>query len=426
VKSNKLLFVNDIFIHSEDNRVLYLNPVAPDWITISIKYKPIFDLFNNENEKNIFSYIKNNYSDEKDILIPQIKKLIKTSKIFKRNHKITNQKIKRIKFPYSIYLTLTDNCNLNCKYCYAIERDNNENITFEKWKEYVSSIVKFSKKPIFTFTGGEPLIIPYIFDLASFVKSKGSNTILLTNGTLITSNEIAKKISESFDLVKISIDSLDDDVSKYLRGDGVLKKVKNAFQLLCVAGCNVSILATVTSKTCEQLDVFAKYFNNQVNFQPLYSIGRAKNMNDLFVTGEQYYNALTKSGKFNLLREYKNKIFNFKNNPCTRCSMAATEISINSNGDVFPCHMLHYKEYICGNLNNHSIKKIYYNSKKINELRKINVDILPQCKKCNFRYFCGGACRARIDIQENGIYGHDNFCVFEQKQILDALIYSYG
>jgi radical SAM protein with 4Fe4S-binding SPASM domain len=106
--------------------------------------------------------------------------------------------------------------------------------------------------------------------------------------------------------------------------------------------------------------------------------------------------------------------------------MANEEFSIDADGNVFPCHMLHFESLICGNLNTESISEIYTKSTVVNELRTINVDTIPECKICVYRNICGGACRARVDINKNGIKGTDNFCEFEKKAILDALLYSYG
>jgi radical SAM protein with 4Fe4S-binding SPASM domain len=424
--NNNSAFVDNIYIHSEDNRVLYLNPDVPDWITINEKYKPIFNLIDNDYKKNtLINFIKTNYSDEAKTLIPQINSLLQTSKIFRWNNKKIKYRNNNV-VPNSIYLTLTDNCNLDCVYCYATERKKNSNTTLEKWKKYVNSIIDFAGTPTFTFTGGEPLTIPYVYDLATYIKNRGCVTILLTNGTLINTEEKANIVSKSFDLIKISLDTIDENVSKDLRGVRVSEQVKYAFMLLNNKKCNTTILATVTSKTCDNLDDFSTYFNNQVNFQPLYQMGRSKNNINLCITGEQYYNALTKKSKFNLLHGYRDNISDFRNKPCKRCAMAETELSINSNGDVFPCHLLHYSEFISGNLNNQSFGDIYSKSVKLRELRKINVDNIPQCKLCNFRNFCGSACRARINNFEADIMGNDDFCIFEQKEILDALMYSYG
>lgn len=426
IKKYKPALVEDIYIYSENDRTLYFNPNAPDWIVLKEKYKPVFELINGENSLNdIINFINTEYPDEKAILTKQFRNIFYSLNIFNTNKNTLKKKKYFKQLPNVVYLSLTDECNLHCVYCYATERIKNKNITLEKWKEYVFSIIKFADKPVFVFTGGEPLTVPYIFDLAAFIKDKGCELILLTNGTLITTDDIAHKITKIFNLVKISLDTLDEKVTNYMRGIDV-SKIEKAFNLLQNKGCNVQILATVTSKTCKSATHFSEYFNNQVNFQPFYSMGRGKNKKELSITGEQYYNFLTETDKFKYLHDYYDRINTFRNNPCKRCAMAESEMSIDQNGNVYPCHLLHYKEFICGNLNEQSMKDIYLKSDKMKELRSINVDNLPQCKICNYRNICGGACRARVNISRDGIYGYDDFCVFEKKQILDALLYSYG
>jgi radical SAM protein with 4Fe4S-binding SPASM domain len=309
----------------------------------------------------------------------------------------------------------------------AEERTKRENATLETWKGYVLDIIDFAGKPVFTFTGGEPLLVPYALDLAAYIKERGCECLLLTNGTQITTAETADKIARLFSMVKISLDTLDENVSKELRGPGVIEKAQNAFNLLLEKKCNVQIMSTVTSKTCQNLAAFSSCFNAPVQFQPLYpNAGRARTNADLSITGLQYYNALTESGRFNLLHQYHDTIHGYRNNPYKRCSMANEELSIDADGNVYPCHMLHSEHLLCGNLNSATIADIYKNSAVLRELRAINVDTLPKCKKCVYRNFCGGACRARIGFTMNDIRGSDAFCEFEQRTILDALLYSYG
>jgi len=420
-------FVKDIFIHTESPRILYLNPASPDWITINEKYKSILDLIDGNNDESvIYKHINCFYSNEKETLIAQIKSLLADSRIFKHNqNKNDCGSNNSASVPKHIYLTLTDLCNLKCVYCYATERKKREDVSFETWKKYVSDIIDFAGKSTFTFTGGEPLTVPYALDLAAYIKERGCESLLLTNGTLINTEETVDKIASLFDMVKISLDTDDETVSKELRGACVVEKVRNAYNLLSARKCNVQLMAIVTSKTCQNIASFAKRFS--VQFQPLYrDMGRARNSEDLSITGEKYYDSLTKEGKFVLLHQYHNTIHNFRNNPCKCCAMANEELSIDANGNVYPCHMLHYDNFICGNLNKEKMSEIYKNSVILNELRTVNVDTIPKCQKCVYRNICGGACRARVDIAKHGIKGGDDFCVFEQKMILDALLYSYG
>ena len=424
-----LAFVDDIFVYTSSPRSLYLNPEAPDWITVDEKYKPILDLVDGKNDDSaIYDYINRFYSDEKDVLTSQIQSLLTASRIFKHNQNQDNCiRDNGLSSPRQIYLTLTDSCNLRCVYCYATERQKHENANLETWKKYVADIIGFAGKPVFTFTGGEPLLVPYVLDLAAYIKERGCECLLLTNGTLIDTAEKAAQITELFSMVKISLDTLDETISKTLRGPGIVEKARTAFDLLSAQKCNVQVQATITSKTYQNLDTFAAAFNNQVHFQPLYrDMGRARNKEDLSISGSRYFDALKTNGIFVKLSGFHQNIHEYRNNPYKRCALAKEELSIDSDGNVYPCHMLHFESLVCGNLNKEKISDIYKNSAILNEMRTVNVDTIPKCKVCVFRNFCGGACRARVDVIKDGIKGADNFCTFEQKSILDALLYSYG
>ena len=431
IETVKPTLARELYIHHHNQRVLYFNPEPPDWITINEVYKPIFDRFDGNNTQvSITSFINNHFPDEREILVPQIDEFIKTSKVLEHNSSevrphgagIENDNIA----PKYVYITLTDRCNLRCQYCYAVERSKAEDVGFGTWSRYIHDILKVADTPIFIFTGGEPLLIHYIYDLAALTKEAGCENILLSNGTKISSLSEAKRVADVFKLVKLSLDTLDDKVASLLRGQGIVNKVQRAFDLLKEANCNVQILATVTSVTCKDLDTFSKHFENQVNFQPFYTMGRGRGTNDLVLTGEEYYEALTQTDIFRLLPGFHRNIHGYRNRPFKRCAMAREEISIDPAGNVYPCHMVHYPEFNCGNLNTTDFAVIYKHSPVLTKLRALSVDSMEQCKTCVFRNICGGSCRARVDILKNRIDGSNEFCTFEKKAILDALMYSYG
>ncbi len=424
-------FVEGLYIHPQDNRILYFNPAPPDWITINEKYRPIFDCFDGMHTiETIEAFIRPHYEDESSILVPQIRDFINTSKLFEHNCGITDENSNGVHgngcLPKYVYLTLTDRCNLRCRYCYAVERQRSDDGGFEAWSRYVEDILSVTSRPVFIFTGGEPLLLPYTYDLAEMTKNRGCENILLTNGTYVNNPTAASKVARLFSLVKISLDTLDEDLSARLRGAGVLPKVQTAFDLLRDADANVQILSTITSLTQNNLDAFSRHFNDQVSFQPFYTMGRGRENENLSITGQGYYNALTETGVFRLLPGFHRNIHSYRNRPFKRCAMAKEEISVDASGNIFPCHMLHYKEFNCGNLNHQGFKKIYQESPILEELRDLDVDCIDQCKSCAFRNICGGACRARVDIKKNGVAGTNDFCDFEKNAILDALLYSYG
>ncbi len=423
--------IEDLYVHKQDKRVLYFNPVPPDWITINEKYQPIFDRFDGMHSiEEIEGFISTHHELECSVLLPQIREFVSTSKLFQHNF----DKAAQARYtpeqngclPKYIYLTLSDRCNLQCRYCYAVERQRSDEAGFEIWSRYVEDVLSLADKPVFIFTGGEPLLLPYALNLAEMTKNRGCENILLTNDTQIDTTKVADTIARLFVLTKISLDTLDESISADLRGPGVLAKAQAAFHLLKNAGANVQILSTITSLTRKNLDAFSKHFDNQVCFQPFYAMGRGRTNATLSISGREYYAALTETGVFRLLPGFHRNIHGYRNRPFKRCAMAKEEISIDASGNVFPCHMLHYEEFKCGNLNRDEFKKIYEESSVLEELRTLNVDIITQCKACVFRNICGGACRARVDVRKNGVKGTNDFCDFEKSAILDALLYSYG
>jgi hypothetical protein len=107
-------FVDDIFVYTSCSRSLYLNPEAPDWITVDEKYKPILDLVDGKNDESaIYGHINRFYGDEKDVLTSQIKSLLETSRIFSHNQIPKGcGKDNGVNVLKYVYLTLTDSCNL--------------------------------------------------------------------------------------------------------------------------------------------------------------------------------------------------------------------------------------------------------------------------------------------------------------------------
>lgn len=415
---------DNIFVKSEGQRILYLNPEFPDWITINIRYKPIFDLFNGRTSvEEMTDFLRKRYPNESCLLVEQVTDLLNNSKIFSHNLECTKEElISRPLKLNSVYIVITDDCNLACRYCYVPERQKQNSLSFEKWALMVDKIHEVFKPICFVFTGGEPLMHPATFALARYIIENGSTCRLLTNGTKISNLKIAKKTSNLFEETRISLDSIDCKTNDYLRGKGVFEKVQKSIKLLNQTNANYIMQATVTKLNKDEIANFAKYFNNKVNFQPLYPKGRGRSCKELSITGKEYFNALTGAG----INPFKNNIHGYRSNPCKRCSMGIGEVSISPSGDLYPCHMLHYPQFLIGSLIKNSFKNMYYNSNLLKKIRNINVDTINECSACAVKNFCAGACRARLDFQKEDLKGKDNFCIYEKETILDALMYSFG
>ncbi len=106
---------------------------------------------------------------------------------------------------------VTRRCNLRCIHCYAHARDREfENeLSLEEGKRLLDDLSQFGC-PVILFSGGEPLMHPYLIELASYAVEKGMRAVISTNGTLIT-KEIASELKAiGLSYVGISLDGMEE------------------------------------------------------------------------------------------------------------------------------------------------------------------------------------------------------------------------
>ena len=122
-------------------------------------------------------------------------------------------------------------CNLKCSYCRAFASatpDSNELGTKEA-KAFIKSIA--SLQPMLILSGGEPLLRPDIFQLASYATSLGLRVSLASNGTLITPEVVHQIKASGISRVSISLDGSTADKHDQNRGIGsfqaAIKGVEN-------------------------------------------------------------------------------------------------------------------------------------------------------------------------------------------------------
>ena len=62
----------------------------------------------------------------------------------------------------TITFIVTSDCNLRCKYCYVVAKENNKRMHFSTAKKFIdylmSDKLNRSKKVVLDFIGGEPLL----------------------------------------------------------------------------------------------------------------------------------------------------------------------------------------------------------------------------------------------------------------------------
>ena len=157
-----------------------------------------------------------------------------------------------------IYWELSHYCNLRCKQCFA--RANNDASTIVDREVLFSAINKVADANMsaIRFGGGEPLMVPYLFDLMKLCRSRGISVDITSNGMLL--NEAALRQLSLLGLreLTISIDGLEKN-HDFLRGQGTYSRLQQILDnAIDKADFLISLGYTVTSINYHEIRDFVE------------------------------------------------------------------------------------------------------------------------------------------------------------------------
>jgi uncharacterized protein len=323
----------------------------------------------------------------------------------------------------NLYLHITNHCNLSCSHCYAF--DGNESIKTNLSHKIIRQLVKDATSMSFRkiiFTGGEPLMFPdfeLLLDELQKLKRKTKLPILVLRTNLLSSliPALIEKIKVVFDQIAVSIDGAEELHDKR-RGKGAYLKTMNN-----LASFDAKYIEKKVSFACvlDQQLLSAKEFEDakqqvnsiksqypvkEIRFLPLLPLGRA-------------INTKTQRNKAERLgvSEWMNRKYHFR----TSCGLGQSAM-IESNGDVYPCHVLKETEkQVLGNVYEQSLQVIT-ETPAFKKLREINVNTNNKCKQCEMRFLCGGVCKIWEDQDCTDLFERAKYLLNDALQICNISI----
>ncbi|PKL45801.1 MAG: hypothetical protein CVV41_02020 [Candidatus Riflebacteria bacterium HGW-Riflebacteria-1] len=177
-------------------------------------------------------------------------------------------------------------CNLRCIHCYT-NSDYSlapDELSFAEGQALIDDLAAFGV-PALLFSGGEPLMRPDLFELASYAVSKGLRPVLSTNGTLIT-EPMARRIKETgFIYAGISLDGIAETNDHFRGVEGAFINAMNGFRNCVAVGQRVGLRLTLTRQNVLDLDkIFDFLLEEKIPracFYHLVYSGRGKSEDDL-------------------------------------------------------------------------------------------------------------------------------------------------
>ena len=375
--------------------------VDSKWIVIT---KEVFYIFDNCCKNNVeFCEILKEYDIEsKNYLLDIMEKL----NILEAFTEPVNE--------YSFYLYLTDKCNLNCKHCSINAKSTstkfNTDMDTSNIKEVINKIIKVNPSNII-ITGGEPMVREDFYDLIFFLRSNYQGKIsLMTNGTLIK-KENAKILIDNIDNIDLSIDGIDEDSCKQIRGEGVFSKVMGSVDILHELDFNkISLSMTFGTFNHELYKSFIE-LNSKLGTLPIPRIftplGR----------GKTNYNKFIKEDK-----PLSNPIQNQEDLSIETCGAIESTLAIGNDGNIYPCSLLMKDKYILGNINSIADLKLWLENKNYLKSQgyKNVISLYPEnmnrCKDCTISDFCWGC----LEVTDRMLDNEEKFnsrCKFNKKPI---------
>lgn len=321
--------------------------------------------------------------------------------------------------PNTVYFYPYMECNLRCRKCYVDFSDKSytaNQVSVQASKELIDQLDDLGVLSLILL-GGEPLMYDGIFEVLEYASKHPFLTSLSTNGVLVT-EETADRLGHLIDRVQVSQDGGTRRTSEFIKDSDTYSHTIQGIEHLLDAGLHVTVGYVMTSANT-QADELEAFLENMVDlgvqavsFMQYYPKGLQEHR-DLMIGPNQW--PVVRRRLQDLEDRFSSEIslewednFAFDNGSIDEedivfaidrylagCRCGKTEISIYSNGDVYPCDFLMDEPRFCaGNIHEQTIREIWYESPVLKEFRGIDVDHSDACGGCEFRPLCNGGCRA--------------------------------
>ncbi len=252
-------------------------------------------------------------------------------------------------------ISITDKCNLRCKYCMpekGIPKLEHEDVLTVE--EYIKIVEVFRKLGItkVRITGGEPLVKKGVVELISGIKNTGIKEIAMTTNGLLLKNRVKELKEAGLNRVNISLDSLVEEKYRDITRGGKLQDVLDSIEECRENGINPIKINTVMMRDFN-LNEFRNFVDLtktedvSVRFIELMPIGEAIQYKDNFVSNDELlslYNELepmeskdkSSPAKYYKLPNSKGNIGFINPMSCNFCG-ACNRVRLTSSGKLLMC-----------------------------------------------------------------------------------------
>ena len=342
--------------------------------------------------------------------------------------------------PKWIAWEITRRCNLKCVHCRSssgLEAKGHPDFTLDEAKRVLEDIASYAK-PVVVLSGGEPLLRPDVFEIATHGTGLGLRMCLATNGTLVTQEICGKIKAAGIKMVSLSLDGASAEVHDDFRCQpGAFAGTLNAARLFKENGISFLINSSFTKRNQDEIPKIYQ-LAKEIGATAWYMFmivptGRGEDIMDELIAPEDYEKLLVwhyemeKREKDILVRptcapnyyrvvlqqakeqgdDYQRRTLQFSTGGSKGCLAGQLISLIDVDGNVLPCS---YFPMAAGNIREKSFKEIWERSELFQDLRNFKA-YKGRCGTCEYVNVCGG-CRARAYAVTGDYMAEEPYCTY--------------
>lgn len=346
---------------------------------------------------------------------------------------------------------VTRSCNLRCLHCYSDSEPKRYagELTTAEAESLIEDLGRY-RIPALLLSGGEPLVRPDLFHLASHARERGLRLVLSTNGTLIT-EAVANRIRRAgFSYVGISLDGLEEVNDRFRGMRGAFQRTLQGFRNLTAVGQKVGLRMTLTQQNVQDLplifDLIEREGIRRACFYHLVPAGRGQAMVGLHpeetrraidiileraqvlsrrdppveiltvdnhCDGPHLYLRLLQAGNPRAADVYEMLRWNGGGLYSSGVGIACVDFVGHVHPDQFWMH------HSLGNIRHRPFSEIWQDSTEplLAKLRDRKRHLTGRCAACRFLDLCGGSFRVRAALATGDAWAPDPGCYLTDDEI---------
>lgn len=333
----------------------------------------------------------------------------------------------RFDHPLEAYVHVTQRCNLRCIGCYSFSTLRNA-VTDPSRNDLQRAFEQLAGcgAQSVNISGGEPFLRADLVEIAKLARESGLASVnIVTNGTAIADHNL-DDLARWASAVIVSIDGTSPTAPAYIRGEQRFNTLMATIRELKAAGIPVRILPTLHARNISDVGAYielAKDLGVNLRFSLLSPPPECNEMAGL-IPGDDQLEQLSNLQLESVAFADFSEPFGIELKAKRMCGAGCQTLSVDADGSVYPCHMLHIDSLRMGNLFDEELEDILLRSPAIMNEWLVPASKIKPCNSCEYEWVCGGGCRARAINCGAGPDEADPYCSLSKgfyKKLFSAL-----